>query len=125
MSSRVKSKRAASPAVAVRSTARYALSAGMRSNTSGWFSATSVLPLSVDVLGHPCDGAGRPSRPAPSRKTVPLGLLGLPEDLGDLVDLRKQVVGDLSVQRALGTAGAGQLGRLVHELVQLGVLLEV
>src|SRR3546814_14439156 len=53
------------------------------------------------------------------------GLLGLPEDLGDLVDLRKQVVGSLGFHRALGAAGTGELGGLVDQRVQLRVLLEV
>src|SRR6195952_1822416 len=53
------------------------------------------------------------------------GLLRLPEDLGDLVDLGQQLVGLARVELALGTAGAGQLGGLVDELVELRVLLEV
>src|ERR1700712_4354657 len=53
------------------------------------------------------------------------GLLRLPEDLGDLVDLGQQLVGLARVELALGTTGAGQLGGLVDELVELRVLLEV
>src|SRR3954452_25203222 len=53
------------------------------------------------------------------------GLLGLPEDLRDLVDLGEQLVGLAGVHLALGAGGTGQLGGLVDEGVQLGVLLEV
>src|SRR3954451_3280301 len=53
------------------------------------------------------------------------GLLGLPEDLGDLVDLGQQLVGLRGVQLALGAGGAGELGGLVDQRVQLRVLLEV
>ncbi len=49
------------------------------------------------------------------------GLLGFPEDLRDLLDLLEELVGDGGVGGALGTAGAGQLGGLVEEGVQLGV----
>ena len=59
------------------------------------------------------------------RRLAGSGLLGLPEDLGDLVDLRQQLVGDGLVERALGAACARELGRLVEELVELRVLLEV
>src|SRR5690606_40877967 len=52
-------------------------------------------------------------------------LLGLPEDLGDFVDLGEQLVRDRRVRRTLGAAGAGELGGLVEELVKLRVLLEV
>jgi hypothetical protein len=53
-------------------------------------------------------------------------LLGLPEDLGDLVDLGEQLVSDGDVVAGLRAAtAAGKLGRLVEQLVELGVLLEV
>src|SRR5207248_10667012 len=68
-------------------------------------------------------GLARP--PASMRPTVASALLGLPEDLGDLLDLTEQLVGRADVHAALGATGAGQLGRLVEQLVQLGVLLEV
>src|SRR5215470_7251018 len=63
-----------------------------------------------------------------ARRTRPgacLALLGLPEDLGDVLDLGEQGVGGGRVGAALGAAGAGQLGGVVEELVQLRVLLEV
>src|SRR4051794_11013079 len=53
------------------------------------------------------------------------GLLGLPEDLGDIVDLGEELVGDRLVERPLGAAGTRELRRLVEELVQVRVLLEV
>jgi hypothetical protein len=52
-------------------------------------------------------------------------LLGLPEDLGDLLDLSEQLLGHGRVDRALRARGAGQLGGLVEQRVQLRVLLEV
>src|SRR6266700_4229707 len=54
-----------------------------------------------------------------------LALLGFPEDLGDLLDLGKQLLCRLDVDGALGAAGACQLGGLVEQGVQLRVLLEV
>src|SRR5690606_29106537 len=54
-----------------------------------------------------------------------LRLLGLPEDLGNLVDLLQQLVRLGRVGRRLGPGSAGQLGGLVEELVELRVLLEV
>ena len=51
--------------------------------------------------------------------------LGLPEDLGDLVDLDEQLVGHGDVVAALRATRTGQLGRLVEQGVQLRVLLEV
>src|SRR6478672_4239577 len=54
-----------------------------------------------------------------------LGLLGLPEDLVDLLDLGQQLVRLGHVHAALGTRRPGELGGLVEQLVQLGVLLEV
>src|SRR5580704_16785690 len=57
---------------------------------------------------------------------IRLSLLGLPEDLADLVDLAQQLVGHRRVGAGLGaTASACQLGGLVEEGVQLRVLLEV
>src|SRR5580704_15443145 len=53
------------------------------------------------------------------------GLLGFPEDLGDLVDLGEQLAGRGGVGAALGSAGSGELGGFVEELVEVGVLLEV
>src|SRR3954467_11995537 len=53
------------------------------------------------------------------------GLLRLPEDLGDVVDLGQQLVGDTRVHGPLGPRRSRQLGRLVDQGVQLGVLLEV
>jgi hypothetical protein len=54
-----------------------------------------------------------------------LGLLGLPEDLVDLLDLGQQLVRLGHVHAALGPRGPGELGGLVEQLVQLRVLLEV
>src|SRR6266446_1613014 len=51
-----------------------------------------------------------------------LGLLGLPEDLVDLLDLGQQFLGLGHVHAALGARGARQLGGLVEQLVQLLVL---
>src|SRR5919108_553449 len=39
----------------------------------------------------------------------PLGLLRLPEDLGDLLDLAEQLVTDGGVDRTLAACGAGEL----------------
>ena len=52
-------------------------------------------------------------------------LLRLPEDFGDLVDLSEKIIGDSRIEGALGASGPGELGRLVKQLVQLRVLLEV
>src|ERR1700759_741596 len=52
-------------------------------------------------------------------------LLGLPEDLVDLLDLGQQFVRLGHVHAALGPRGPGELGGLVEQLVQLRVLLEV
>src|SRR3954447_2594853 len=52
-------------------------------------------------------------------------LLGLPEDLRDLVDLVEQLLRLARVNAALAAGSAGSLGRVVEELVQLRVLLEV
>src|SRR5580693_5115049 len=202
ISSNVKSSRAASTAVAVRSTDRYAPSAGMRTITWSCASrrwpvldelapsvaspgATPVTAVPVAdvvdssltcVLPHRpgsarrrgptlclqltaserllCHGArpgplGRDG-PAPARyraqysrgprraapawssgwldrlATSSSALLGLPEDLTDLVDLAQQLVGNGRIRAGLGAAAtAGQLGRLVDQLVQLRVLLKV
>src|SRR5229473_3511614 len=50
-------------------------------------------------------------------------LLGLPENLGDVLDLGEQGVGDGRVGAALGASGARELGGVVEQLVQLRVLL--
>src|SRR5580704_2554404 len=177
ISSSVKSRRAASPAVAVRSTDRYAPSAGNRTVT--WSGAVSrpagtareaavaavVVVFSVtSVLPHPPDACLRgavsgsclqptvtrrlhstparwiarsgpqpePAGRAPGHARRPGGrdrgasaLLGLPEDLADLLDLAEQLVGHARVHAALGARGAGELGRLVEQRVQLRVLLKV
>src|SRR5215467_13438528 len=52
-------------------------------------------------------------------------LLGLPEDLVDLLDLGEQLVGLRHVDAALGAGRASQLGGLVEQRVQLRVLREV
>ena len=54
-----------------------------------------------------------------------LGLLGLPEDLADLVNLGQQIVGLADVRAALSAASARQFGGVVEQLVQLRVLLKV
>src|SRR3954463_1698388 len=112
----------------------------MRGSTSGWCCSPSVLPLiAVVSLGGagPWHGAGRcRARPRMSwmSGTVVLtrsvtaqrsGLLRLPEDVGDLVDLREQVVGGLRVHGGLRARPAGELARLVDQHVELRVLLEV
>src|ERR671920_1570121 len=100
----------------------------MRSSTSEWCCSTSVLPLrwSCSVIDSGPDApASDPGQWWVIVAVMRSGLLGLPEDLGDLVDLREQVVGCLGVHGALGPGGAGQLGGLVDQRVQLRVLLEV
>src|SRR6266702_1381056 len=71
----------------------------------------------------------RPARPrdvpAGIRKAWRSRLLGLPEDLRNLLDLAEELVRYCRVHRTLGPARPGQLGRLVEELVQVRVLLEV
>jgi hypothetical protein len=52
-------------------------------------------------------------------------LLGLPEDLADLLDLGQQFVRLGHVHAALGARGPGELGGLVEQLVQLRILLEM
>src|SRR5258707_2855807 len=52
-------------------------------------------------------------------------LLGLPENLGDVLDLGEQGVRDGRVGAAFGASGARELGGVVEQLVQLRVLLEV
>src|SRR6266567_7771001 len=54
-----------------------------------------------------------------------LGLLGLPEDLVDLLDLGQQFLCLGHIRAALGTRSPRELGGLVEQLVQLGILLEV
>src|SRR5690242_16946890 len=73
--------------------------------------ATSACVFMVSFLG-----SGRRAGSA---------LLGLPEDLVDLLDLGQQFVRLGHVHAALGTRGPGELGGLVEQLVQLRVLLEV
>src|SRR3954463_10480299 len=53
------------------------------------------------------------------------GLLRLPEDLVDLGDLLQQLLGLAGVDGALAAGSAGELRRLVEQLVELRVLLEV
>src|SRR6202034_1746011 len=55
----------------------------------------------------------------------PSGLLGLPEDLADLLDLAQQLVPGRGVRAALGAGRAGPLSGLGEQRVQLRVLLEV
>ena len=68
--------------------------------------------------------ASRGDRAAAATSIGPIrnasGLLGLPEDLGDLVDLGEQLVSHGDVERRLGAAGAGELGGLVHQLCSSG-----
>src|SRR4051794_14035731 len=52
-------------------------------------------------------------------------LLGLPEDGVDLGYQVQQLLAVRRIHRALAAAGAGLLGGLVEQLVQLRVLLEV
>src|SRR5689334_18536161 len=71
-------------------------------------------------------GASQAQHPMKTKRPeLRSGLLRLPEDLGDLVDLGQQLVGDVGVHRALGAGGTRELGGLVDERVQLRVLLEV
>src|SRR3712207_651392 len=53
------------------------------------------------------------------------GGLRLPEDLVDLGDVVEQLLALGRVHAALAASGAGLLGRLVEQLVQLRVLLEI
>src|SRR5690606_928928 len=69
-----------------------------------------------------CPASASPYRTRPTGRRL---LLGLPEDLGDLVDLLQQLLGHLRVGAALGARGPRELRRLVDERVQLRVLLEV
>src|SRR4051794_34890260 len=61
----------------------------------------------------------------PARQRRCSGLLRLPEDLVDLGDLLQQLLGLARVDGALAARGTGELRRLVEQLVQVGVLLEV
>ena len=56
------------------------------------------------------------------RPTVASALLGLPEDLGDLLDLAEQLIGLGDVHAALGAGGARQLGD--HEVVPISIATE-
>src|SRR5580658_9574480 len=79
-------------------------------------------PAAGQPVGRPAARNWPAGRPA---QRLLSGLLGLPEDLADLVDLGKELVGGGDVGAALRAAGARQLRGLVEELVQLRVLLEV
>src|SRR3954451_25079013 len=69
---------------------------------------------------------GRPRGRPGSGRAVRLGSgLGLPEDLVDLRDVVEELLALGRVHAALAAGGAGLLGRLVEQLVQLRVLLEV
>src|SRR6266851_7161155 len=82
----------------------------------------------------PCPLPLAPRAPSPGPRPDPTlvllrsglsALLGLPENLGDVLDLGEQGVGDGRVGAALGASGARELGGVVEQLVQLRVLLEV
>src|SRR3954451_18217702 len=66
-------------------------------------------------------------RPLPGEEGGPSSGCGLrlPEDLVDLGDVVEQLLALGGVHAALAAGGAGLLGRLVEQLVQLRVLLEV
>src|SRR4051795_4605183 len=66
-------------------------------------------------------------RPLPEQEGGPSSGCGLrlPEDLVDLGDVVEQLLALGGVHAALAAGGAGLLGRLVEQLVQLRVLLEV
>src|SRR5713226_4669623 len=90
-------------------------------------------PVSVPVAGTgsawPMPHAGgraitaRPPACAALRNRS--ALLGLPEDLVDLLDLGEKLFRLGHVDAALGAGRAGELGGLVEQRVQLRVLLEV
>ena len=67
-------------------------------------------------------GTGAENR-SPDANTT-LGF-SLPEDSCDLVDLSKKIIGDSRIEGALSAASPGEFRRLVEQLVQLRVLLEV
>src|SRR5215831_15677660 len=75
--------------------------------------------------GQPGTRVSRRRAQGPQAPPSRLALLGLPEDLVDLRDLAQQLVRLGHVHAALGARGAGQLGGLVEQLVQVRVLLEV
>ena len=54
-----------------------------------------------------------------------LGLLGLPEDFRNFIDLSEELIRHCNVDGALGSAGTGKLGGLVKQFVEIGVLLKV
>src|SRR3978361_770351 len=106
----------------------------MRSSTSGWWGVTCVLALLVvSTCGrrrpeHDRDAGPDAARPAPRSSSVTCRavdsltarasvLLGLPEDFGDLVDLRDQVVSGLGVEGGLRARAAGELARVVDQRV--------
>src|SRR5690348_955918 len=68
-------------------------------------------------------------QPRGLRRSLPAAagsaLLGLPEDLVDLLDLREELVGFGHIGAALGASGASELSGLVEQRVELRVLLEV
>src|SRR6185312_11137070 len=95
--------------------------AATKTTLTATFSLTSAV-----VRGLP--DSGRPATSARVFMTSFLGsgrragsaLLGLPEDLADLLDLRQQLVSYGRVGAALRARGPGELGGLVEQLVQLG-----
>src|SRR4051794_40777150 len=99
----------------------------MRSSTSEWCCSTSVLPLRWVSCSVRDSGSDAPASDPVSMWVIVAamrsGLLGLPEDLGDLVDLREQVVGGLGVHIRLRPRATRELAGLVDQHVQLRVLL--
>src|SRR5689334_16608023 len=88
-------------------------------------SSVTCDPSAGRAAQGPAKGKGRADARAALLNGARSALLGLPEDLRDLVDLRQQLVRGGHVGAALGAACPGQLGGLVEQLVQLRVLLEV
>src|SRR5580704_7103343 len=82
-----------------------------------------IPPESAGV--RPAGRLARPGDPAAGYRPGQSGLLGLPEDRADLLDLGQQLVGLGRVRAALGARRARGLGGLVEQLVELRVLLEV
>src|SRR3954464_2867602 len=75
--------------------------------------------------GHPSGSRAERARRGGNGGPSSGGGLGLPEDLVDLGDVVQQLLALGRVHAALAAGGAGLLGRLVEQLVQLRVLLEV
>src|SRR5215469_6701645 len=71
------------------------------------------------------NGDRRAANGPPVQSSLRLGLLGLPEDLADFLNLAQQLVRFADVHVALGPGSAGHLGGVVEQLVQLRVLREV